>query len=177
MEQQAMSGAMQQKMVKQQSSQTGTKPSSQSGSSTQPTPPREVSTLGDELFKRPMQDISKEIRQFFNINRILGINVEDSPEVKAKKTKLHQRFQQLTEAEQQEAKKKYQQALQRKQAEEKRKQQLEQEKQQANDNVLPSVGKVSRRGTALLGGGSAKKQAAARIANDRQRIGKLSNTG
>ena len=177
MEQQAIAGATQQKAVGQQSATTGTKSDLQSRQTqAQPPQPREMSSLSDELIKRPAHDIYKGLKDFFNLDRLLGINNEDTPEEKAKKTKLHQRYQRLTQEEQQVAKEKYQKALQKKQEEEKLKQQKEQEKQQAQASVLPSVGKVSKRGTALMGG-SKKKQAAARLEDSRKTIGKVASAG
>ncbi len=177
MEQQAVAEATQQKAVGQQSATTGTKPNPQNQQTqSQPATPREVSTIKDELIKRPAQDIAKEVKSFFDINKLLGINNEDTPEEKAKKTKLHQRYQRLTQEEQQVAKKKYQEALQKKQQEEKIKQQQEQQKQQAQANTLPSVGKTSKRGTALMGG-SKKKKAAARLEDSRKTIGKVASAG
>lgn len=177
MEQQAMQGATQQKAVQQQASNTGTKPDPQNQQTqSQPPPPREVSSFADELVKRPVADVTKEIGKFFNLNALLGINYDDTPEEKAKKTKLHQRYQQLTQSEQQVAKEKYQKALKEKQEEENVKRQKEQEKQQAQASVLPSVGKVSRRGTALMGG-SQKKQAASRLEDSRKTIGKVASAG
>jgi len=177
MEQQAMQGATQQKAIQQQASNTGTKPSPQQNQSqSQPTPPREMGSFADELIKRPVKDIANEIKKFFDLNVLLGINREDTPEEKAKKTKLHQRYQQLTKEEQRVAQEKYQKALQKKQQEEKIKQQKQQEEQQAQARTLPSVGKTSKRGTALMGG-SQKKQAAARLEDSRKTIGKLAKTG
>ncbi len=176
-EQQAMQGATQQKAVQQQASNTGTKPNPQQNQSqSQPAPPREVGSFTDELIKRPTSDIVKEIGKFFDLNALLGINREDTPEEKAKKTKLHQRYQQLTKEEQRVAQEKYQKALQKKQEEEKIKQQKQQEEQQAQARTLPSVGKTSKRGTALMGG-SQKKQAASRLEDSRKTIGKLAKTG
>lgn len=173
MEQHAIQGATQQKAVAQQSSNIGTKsdPKSQQNQS-QPFPPREVSSLTNELLKRPAGDVTREIKQFFDLNALLGINTEDTPEEKAKKTQLHQRYQRLTQEQQQVTQKKYQEKLQKQQEEERVKQQKEQNEKQKEAAALPSVGKISKRGTALMGG-SQKKKAAARIAHDRQTIGKV----
>lgn len=174
MERQAVAGATQQKAVQQQSVATGTKSSSQQSQppSAQQAQPREVGGIVEEVAKRPASDVHKEIKNLFDPNKLLGINQEDTPEEKAKKQKLHHRYQQLTKEEQEVAKKKYQEKMQKKQAEEREKQQKEQQKQQAQAKSLPSVGKVSKRGTALMGG-TKKQKAAARLAHDRQTIGKV----
>ena len=167
MEQQAMQGATQQKAIQQQAGNTGTKPNPQQNQSqTQPAPPREVGSFTDELIKRPVKDVAKEISKFFDLNDLLGIKRDDTPEEKARKNKTHQRYQQLTKEEQRVAQEKYQKSLQKKQ----------QEEQQAQARTLPSVGKTSKRGTALMGG-SQKKQAAARLEDSRKTIGKLAKTG
>ncbi len=177
MEQQAMQGATQQKAIQQQAGNTGTKPNPQQNQSqTQPAPPREVGSFTDELIKRPVKDVAKEISKFFDLNDLLGIKRDDTPEEKARKNKTHQRYQQLTKEEQRVAQEKYQKSLQKKQQEEKIKQQKQQEEQQAQARTLPSVGKTSKRGTALMGG-SQKKQAAARLEDSRKTIGKLAKTG
>lgn len=178
MEQQAMGGAMQQKTAQQQAGATPTQSAQAQSSLAQqqgqpPPPPRELSSISEELLKRPVKDVWGGLRSLFDLNTLLEINPGDTPEEQARKKQLHQRFQQLTEAEQQEAKKRYQQELQRKQAAEKEKQEKEQQRQQqAQAGALPSVGKTSKRGTALMGG-SQKKKAAARLAHDRQTIGKV----
>lgn len=169
MEEHAIQGASQQKAVAQQSSSTGT--SSQTQKKAQKNP-RSVSSLDEELIKRPAGDVAKELKKFFDLNALLGINQDDSPEEQAKKKQLHQRYQQLTKEEQKIAQKRYKEELQKKQEEEKIKQQREQEEKQKEANTLPSVGRISKRGTALMGG-SKKKKAAARVAHDRQRIGKV----
>ncbi len=173
MEQQAIQGATQQKAVAQQSGNTGTKrdPTSQQHQSSSVSP-REVGSFVDELVKRPSHDVATEVMNFFDINALLGINTDDTPEEKNKKTQLHQRYQRLTQEEQQVAQRKYQEKLQKKQEEEKIQQQQEQEEKQKEATALPSVGKVNKRGTALMGG-SQKKKAAARLAHDRQRMGKI----
>lgn len=177
MEQQAMQGATQQKAVSQQASNTGTKPNPQQNQSqTQQAPPREMGSFTDELIKRPAKDVVKEISKFFDLNDLLGIKRDDTPEEKARKNKTHQRYQQLTKEEQRVAQEKYQKSLQKKQQEEKIKQQKQQEEQQAQARTLPSVGKVSKRGTALMGG-SQKKQAAARLEDSRKTIGKVASAG
>ncbi len=174
MEQQAIQGATQQKAVQQQSGSTGTSSSDQHNSSqaNTHTPPREMGSLTDELVKRPAKDVAQELKGFFDLNSLLEINQEDTPEEQAKKRQLHQRFQQLTQSEQKVAQEKYERELQKKQQEERLKQQEEEEQRQKDATVMPEVGKVSRRGTALMGG-SQKKKAAARMAHDRQRIGKV----
>ena len=66
----------------------------------QQTPPREVTSLGEELIKRPIKDILQTGKSFFDLNDLLGINPEDPPEKKAKKQKIDHNWQKLTSEEQ-----------------------------------------------------------------------------
>ena len=99
--------------------------------------PREVSSLKDELIKRPIKDITETFKAFFNLDRLLGINSGDTAEDKAKKQKLSQRWQKLTQEEQEFAKQKYQQELQKKQEEEREKEQKKQEEEAKKQESLP----------------------------------------
>ncbi len=81
------------------------------------TPPREVSSLGDELLKRPLKDLLQTGKAFFDLNALLGINPEDPPEKKAKKQKIAQNWQKLTHEEQAYVQEQYQLEQQKKQQE------------------------------------------------------------
>jgi hypothetical protein len=175
---QAVTGAVQHKALTQQqgSTPTNTKPSQQTGGAQRALiSPREVSSFSEELIKRPLHDLGKELKLFVDLNELLGIAQGDTPEEQVKKKQLHQRYQQLTQAEQQVAKQKYQEKLQRRQEEEKAKEQKRQE-EQAKPSLPPPTGKKNLQGMFGMVG-SQKKQAAQRLAFDRQRIGKLMNAG
>lgn len=92
----------------------------------QQTPPREVTSLSEELIKRPVKDILQTTKSFFDLNALLGINPEDPPEKKAKKQKIAQNWQKLTSEEQDLVQRQYQEEQQKKQQE----QQAEQEKKE-----------------------------------------------
>lgn len=83
----------------------------------QQTPPREVTSLGEELIKRPAKDILQTAKSFFDLNALLGINPEDPPEKKAKKQKIAQNWQKLTGEEQAFIQQQYQEEQQKKQQE------------------------------------------------------------
>ena len=73
--------------------------------------------LKDELVERPLQDIKKGLSNLFDLSVLFKVNTEDSPEEQAKKKSLHQRFQKLTEEQQQVAQKQYQEEMQQKKLE------------------------------------------------------------
>jgi hypothetical protein len=130
---------------------------------------REVGSLGEELVKRPLQDISKGIRSIFSINSLLGVEeVKDSPEEKVKKRQLHQRFNKLSQEEQAVAKQRYQQEMERKQRMAEEDEQSRQQKAQAKQSiVMPS-------GPQKGNGGQSKKQSAMQqLQDDRTKIGKV----
>lgn len=123
----------------------------------QPEKPREVGNLGDELIKRPLADIKKGLASFFDLNALLGINPGDTPEEQAHKKSMHQRFQKLTEEQQQVAQKKYQAEMQKKKMEQEEAEQKRQEEEakQSQPIAAPSSTKKGPVGPAS---GQSKKQ-------------------
>ena len=81
------------------------------------TPAREVSDIQTEA-KRFGKDIIDAGKSIFDVYQILNIKVEDSPEKKAKKEKIAQGWQKLTEKEQSFIQEQYQAEMKKKQAEE-----------------------------------------------------------
>lgn len=180
----AMQQLAQQKSLQQQAStaaqsaKPGAQPSAQNplaGMNGLPTgpqaPPREVGTLVDELIRRPAADIVKGLKSLFDINTLLGINTQDTPEQQARKQQLHQRYQQLTQEQQQVAQKKYQTEMQKKkqekELEEQKKMQEEQKKRQTM--VVPKSTKKGPIGPAS--GTSKKANTAAMLEQDRKTLG------
>lgn len=120
-------------------------------------PPRNVSNIGEELLARPAKDILNTFKSFFNLNALLGINPGDTPEKKAKKQKVAQNWQKLTQEEQAYVQQQYQEQQQRKQREaqeeeERKRQQVEQEQSQIAPPSTPKRGPVGL-------GGNKKQQA------------------
>lgn len=185
LEQQASASAVQQKQLTQQTTQSAQptaggsvqQPGTSQQTPTAPTaPPREVSTFKDELVKRPFQDVIKGIKAIFDINALLGIHPEDTPEEQERKKSINHRFEQLTEEQQEVAKKRYQQEMQQKKTEEEEKEKQKQlELQKKQDNVIapPSTPAKGPIGPA----GSGKQRAAQQLERDRQSIGRLQTAG
>lgn len=185
MEQQAMQGAVTQKALQQQSSNTPIKQSAQSKNkkpqqSTQSQaqkpqsliPPREVGSLKQELITRPAKDIIKELRKFFDINLLLGIDpINDTPEKQAKKKQLHARYQQLTEAEQKVARERYQQQLQQQQEEEKQQQVKKKKAQQQQQASIAPPSSVSKKPGLIGFGKGSKGKAMGRLQQQLKTIG------
>jgi hypothetical protein len=151
---------------------------SSTGSSTSPsTPgpssipkPRDVSSLTDELVKRPAGDIVESLQAFFSLNTWLGIAPPnpDSQEDVMRKQKIHQRYQQLTQEQQQIAQQKYQEQLQRKKMEEEEKERRKQaeEQQKAQEIVMPSSPQKGPVGPS----GSGKQRAVQKLTQDRKTL-------
>jgi hypothetical protein len=140
-------------------------------------PPREVSSIPEELVTRPIRDIGQEFTVWFDINKLFGINVEDTPEEKARKQQLHARYQQLTSEEQQLVQKRFQQEQQRKHRMEEEHQMELQKKQAEASNAIappssPQKGAVDP---------NASKSSAQRMANtvqqNRQSFNKVQSSG
>ncbi len=79
--------------------------------------PRRVTNLKDELFVRPSKDIVNTLKSFFDIDLLLKINQNDSPEKKIKKAKIARNWQQLTSEEQAYVRQKFQEEQNQKQKE------------------------------------------------------------
>lgn len=181
LEDQALQSAVSQKGAQQKTGSVPTNKTSQSNqqqTQTQQKPPREVGSLWEELFVRPLTDIKDAFKSFFDLNNLFGINTEqDTPEEIAKKKEMHRRYQQLTEAEQQEAKKQYEKRLKQKQEEEKQKeikrQQIEEQKKAA---IAPPAGKSNKPGL-FVGGKSGKARAQNRLQQQMKTMGTVTDGG
>lgn len=185
----AMQNAMQQKQMTQQAAQTaGTpnpaqkatgKPMQQgAGQGAQPRPDRQLGTLGEELVKRPLADLWSEIKKFFDINTILGINpVTDTPEEQAKKKQLHQRYQQLDQDQQRVAQEEFQKRMQKKQQEEQEELQKKQAEEQRRKEqvVMPSKPKSGPQGPAS--GKSHKQNMMEKMQMDRKTMSQAQGAG
>lgn len=131
----------QQGVAKQQASNNGAgqTPLAANEVENQRTPPRQVSSLGEELVKRPAKDILETAKSFFDLNKILGINPGDTPEKKAKKSKIAQNWQKLTQEEQAFVEKQYQEEQQKKQkeAQEEQERKEEEAKKAEEESIAP----------------------------------------
>lgn len=96
-------------------------------------PPRAIGNVAEELVKRPVKDIFNTFKSFFDLNALLGINTEDPPEKKAKKQKIAQNWQKLTQEEQAFVQQQYQQEQQKKQREMQEEQQKKEEEARQNE--------------------------------------------
>jgi hypothetical protein len=140
-----------------------------------PAPPREVSGFTDELIKRPVADIAEGLKSFFDLNALLGINTAtDTPEDQAKKRQIHQRYQQLTQDEQQEAQRQYQEEMERKQKEEQEAEEKRRRKAQESQTIVAPSGQ--KKGPDA-GGGSKKQKAQTKLQNDRKQLGGPGDVG
>ena len=162
----AMKAASQQKQLTQQQSSTqptsgksGTNPllPQQSAAQTPTDKPREVGGLGEELIKRPLKDIKQGLASIFSIKDLLGINTDDTPEEQAKKKSTHQRFQKLTEEQQQVAQKKYQEKMQKEKMEQEEEEQKKQEKEAQEKNAIAAP-TSTKKGPIGPASGQSKKQ-------------------
>lgn len=158
----------QQGVAKQQAAAAGAgqTPLASSEVAKQQTPPREVTSLSEELIKRPVKDIISTAKSFFDLNAILGINPEDPPEKKQKKQKVAQNWQKLTQEEQAFVQKQYQEEQQKKQ----REQQEEQEKKdkEAQEAEEQSIAPPSSPQKGPVGLGGSKKQQTSQLLQNRR---------
>lgn len=143
---QALGGVANQKQLGQQAAQlpatAGKKPGSTGNSQPAAKPPRAMGSLTEELIKRPLTDIKDEILKFLDIPTLLGIRPQtDTPEEQAKKKQIHQRWQTMTQEQQQIAAQRYQAEMQKKQREEQEKQIKKQQEaqRQAAELAVPST--------------------------------------
>lgn len=159
LEGQAAQSAFQQKTAQQKGGNTAVNQTNQSAQSTQQQPvqarpqkPREVGSLSEELVTRPLHDIKEAMTSFFDLNSLLNISYEDSPEEQAKKREMIRRYQQLTDAEKEEAKKKYELRMRKKQEEEKQKEiQRKQIEEQKKATIVTPSGKSDKPGLFVAG--------------------------
>jgi len=141
----------------------------------QPPKPREVGSIQDELIKRPAQDVVAGLKQFFDINKLLGINPDkDDPQTKAKKQQMLQRWQKLKAEDQEVAKRIFQKEMQKKQQEEQEKQLRKQQEEQrkAQQMVIPS-GKSS----GAQGPGAKKPADVQKLEQDRKQLSSPQSAG
>lgn len=137
-------------------SETGDQLSAPGQGTFQPQKPRQVSTLKNELVVRLLKDVKKGVASIFDLNALFRVNTQDTPEEQAKKKSLHQRFQNLTDEQQQVVQKQYQEDLQKKKLEQEEEERKKQEKaeQERQTLALPSSPKKGHVGLA----GMSKKQ-------------------
>ena len=177
----AMKAAGQQKQLTQQ--QSSTQPASgKSGTNPLPTQqpdaptpadkPREVSSLGEELVKRPLQDIKKGLASIFSVKDLLGINTDDTPEEQAKKKSTHQRFQKLTEEQQQVAQKKYQEKMQKEKIEQEEEERKKQEKEAQEQNAIVAPTSIKKGPVGPASGQSKKQKTQSTLQQSRQGLSK-----
>lgn len=170
----------------------GGKPSGQAGSTLpgsaanpaqskgtfQPTQPREVGSLTDELVTRPLKDIGKGLLSLFDFSAAMGIGpIEDkSPQDKARHQAQFQRYQKLTQEQKAYTDQRTQIKMkedQQKKQEEAQKQQQEKQKQQ--QFVMPSSPKNGPIGPAS--GMSRKKMMTTQLEQDRQTLNAPAGAG
>ncbi len=135
-----------------------------------PAPPREISTIPDELIKRPAHDVVKGLQSIFDINALLGINPEtDDAETKARKQQQLQRWQKLNQEQQQFAQQEFQKKMKKKQQEEQEEQakKKQEEQRKAQSIQMPSSPKKGAVGP----GGAGKKADVAKLEQDRKTLG------
>lgn len=164
----AMKAAVKQKQLQQQSSIQAQ--SNQNPFQTEK--PREIKGLKEELIKRPIKDIKKGLASLVDLSALFNIESRDSPEEKAKKQQLHQRFQQLNQEQQAVAKKNYQEKLQKKKQEleeEQRRKEAEQARQAEQGLPLPTSPQKGPIGPAA--GMSRKQKAQTNLQQQRQGLG------
>lgn len=122
-----------------------------------PVEPRPVGTIAEE-FKTGISDIFQGIKEFFSINKWLGVNPETlDPQQQAHAKQLHSRYQQLDQEQQMVARQLFEEKMQKKkiaQEEEARKKEIEAQ-QKAQSIEVPSGPKKGAEGP---GGGKSKKQ-------------------
>ncbi len=133
-----------------------------------PVEPREIGTIKDEV-KRAGQDVWAEIKNFFSLNAWLGLKPNKlTPEDQAKAKTIHQRYKQLDQQEQQEARRRYEKEMKRRQAIEEEKQYKAQQEAQAkhSDVSVPSGPKKGPVGP----GGNKKQKAVQKLQTDRKQL-------
>ncbi|MEN8253375.1 MAG: hypothetical protein ABFQ62_03305 [Patescibacteria group bacterium] len=117
------------------------------------------------------QDLAKGLLSIFDINAALGIDpAQDSPEDQAKKRQMHQRYQKMTQEEQAYTQELYNEKMKKQQLEEQKKEEERIRKEKENQQItMPSSPKKGPKGP----GGSKKKQAIAKLEQDRKGVGKV----
>lgn len=144
----------------------GQTPLARSETAQQQTPPREISSLGDELIKRPFKDLLQTGKAFFDLNALLGINPNDPPEKKAKKQKIAQNWQKLSSEEQAYVQQQYQIEQQKKQQELQAEQERQEREAQAAEEQAIAPPSSPQKGPVGLSGN--KKQKTAQLMQNRR---------
>lgn len=179
LEREASATAARQKQLTQQSAASGQhKPAASDHSPAEhatPPPPREVSTVGDELGNRFVTDIVKGVKAIFDLHAIVGIRPGDTPEKQEHKNKVHEGYKGLTADQQAVAQEIYKKKLQTQQDEESARQQKEQQAKAAKSEsiALPSSPKKG----ADISGGSRKKRATTQLQHNRQTLSNAAGAG
>lgn len=179
----AVQSAMQQKQLTQQTTNSAQSTTGgqalgtpQQGLTHEPTKPREVGTITEELIKRPAKDVVAGLAAAFDINSLLQISLEkDSPEVQAKKKQKLQRWNKLNQEQQAVAQDLYRQEMKKKQQEEEEKQAQAQREQQAKQDSI-AVPSSPQKGP-IGPGGSHKAKAVQRLEQDRKTLGGPKSSG
>jgi hypothetical protein len=177
LEQGASAAAVAQKQLTQQAAQTSQKPGAThptTQSTDQPTQalsPREVGTFKDELLERPAKDIVQGVKSIFSLHDVLGIHPGDTPEEQEKKKTFNQRFENLTNGQQEVAKKLFQEKMQRQKAQEEEEEQKKQTKLR-QDRVSIAPPSSPKKG-AVGPSGSGKQRAQQMLERDRQSLGRV----
>lgn len=139
-------------------------------------PARPVGTFAEELIKYPAQDIWAGIKSLFDIKSILGINPQtDTPEQQAKKKQIHQRYNRLTQEQQQVAQAKYQERMRQKQQQEQEDQMKKQREAQEKSSSIQAPSSPKK--GAVGPGGSKKQKATTQLQNDRKTLSKVQGAG
>lgn len=179
LEQEASATAARQKQLTQQSVASAQhKPAASThppASHAAPPPPREVSTIGDELGNRLFSDIKKEAKSLFDLNAIVGIHPGDTPEEQAHKARVHQGYESLTADQQAVAQELYKNKMKTLQDEENAKKQKEQQAAAAKQQSIAPP--PSPQKGADLFSGSRKKRAVAQLQHNRQTLSNVASAG
>lgn len=134
-----------------------------------PAEPREVGTIPDEI-KRMGQDLWEGVKNFFSLNTWLGIKPNNlTPDEQAKAKTVHQRYKQLDQEQQQEARRRYEKEMKRRQSIEEEKQRKAQQEAQAKQNSDISVPSSPKKGP-VGPSGNKKQRAVTKLQQDRKTL-------
>lgn len=138
---------------------------------------RPIGSFKDELLVNPAKDIVKSLTSFFDLNQLLEIKTEDTPEEQAKKKQMLNRWNNLNEEQKSIAQSQYQEKIKKQQAEEEKKQQKKkQEEEVRKQSIAPPSS--PKKGPIGPGSGMSKKAAAAaKLEQDRKTLGSLQSAG
>lgn len=102
-------------------------------------PARPVASIPEELLIRPVKDAADVLASFFDINRLLHIEANNSPADKQRKQQIAANWQRLTADEQAEVQRQFQETMQKKQREEQEREEREEAatKAQAEQPITP----------------------------------------